>query len=80
MFLLHSVEEQEQAYRQGSDVFRQVMLAAAEKKNVREWLDSYTYVVLRYLMQWTTDDQKVKESDFPSLFGSLFKSLIASAE
>jgi hypothetical protein len=80
MLLWHSVEEQEQAYRQGSDVFRQVMLAVPEKKNVRQWLDSYNDLVLLYLIQWTSDDQNVKKPDFPTLFGSLFKALIASAD
>jgi hypothetical protein len=80
MFLYRPIKEQEQMYRLGSDIFRQLMRGATEKNNVHQWLDSYTLLVCLYIEQWKTNAQQQPETDFPMLFGSALKTVLATAD
>ena len=77
MLLMHSDAERVAIFNQGRSLFQEV--ANMDIPNVREFIDNVMRLVLLYVIQYTTDDPKLKQTKFAPLFGALLKSFLSSA-
>jgi hypothetical protein len=78
LFLLGSTEDKKNIYKFSHPVFDQVL--RSDLPNVRKWRQGLSDLVFLYLIGEENLDEKLKQRGFPSLFGSMLKSLLSSAE
>ena len=78
LFLMGSTEDKTNIYTISHLIFHQVL--RSDLPNVRKWRQGLSDLVFLYLIGEENLDEKLKQRGFPSLFGSMLKSLLSSAE
>ncbi len=73
LFLFRSTAEKVEIFTMGANAFATISKSGAS--NVVEWFNSLDKLLVLYLL----DNEKLKARGFPSMFGQMLKSLLATA-
>jgi hypothetical protein len=76
-FLLHRETERAKTAVDGLKTFQ--TLTAGDRNSVKKWQHNLLQLIPLFMMQWTTDNAKLKKIDFIPLFGSMLLSLLRMA-
>jgi hypothetical protein len=77
-YMGHAENERLARAERGIAAFQSIV--RANKQNVIEWQHSCVRLTELYVLQWTTNDEELKQRDFLPLFASLLSSLLRSVE
>lgn len=75
-FMFHDRTEKVRHHLAGVKAFQLTTKAAGDVKQVEQWHDNLMKLIPLYVLQWNTDNEKLKAQDFMPVFGQLLSSLL----
>lgn len=77
-YMSHPDKERAENAMDGIHMFQ--FLVKSGGKNIEDWHDNLMKLIPLYVLQWTTEDQQLKQQDFIPLFGSMLNNLFSTME
>ncbi len=77
-FITHPDEKKAEYIKNSFDLFR--MIIGSDSEKVKEWHNKLMELIPLYILQWTTDNKKLREIDFMDLFSEMLASLLKTIE